>query len=370
MKTYGIDAHLLLREQATGVPRYTRLLIESMMTTPLLEGESVALYANGPKPDDLTLASGWSWRVVPWPIARGWTHGGLSVELLRDPPDVLFVPGHEVPVLKRKKTKAVTTVHDVAFRRVPLAYPSKERLRQELAVKQAIARADRLITPSEATKIDLGEFYGVDFSRVAVTHLAPTLPLSTQDEAVRKFQLRPHQYFLFISRLEAKKNVAELVRAFGLLKQRLGHGNPQMLVLVGTFGYGEDEIRQAIAQCGATDDVRALGYVSDADLAELLHSALALVVPSKAEGFGIPVLEAMAARVPVIASDIPALREVGGEAALYVRTNDVSSLLEAMQRFVFDAGLREKFMVDGAERVKQFSWSACAKATWDVLRGV
>ena len=370
MKTYGIDAHLLLRQNATGVPRYARLLLEAMMATPLHDGESVVLYANSPQPDGLTLAPGWSWRMVPWPIARGWTHGGLSVELLRHSPDVLFVPGHEVPVLRRKKTKVVTTVHDVAFRRVAASYPPRDRVRQELAVKQAIARADRLLTPSEATKLDLGEFYGVDFSRVTVTHLAPTLPNAQGDEAIRKFQLRPGQYFLFVGRLEAKKNVAELVRAFALLKQRLGYGNPQMLVLAGVFGYGEDEIRLAIEESGCVNDIRVLGYVADDELAEILQGALALVMPSKAEGFGIPMLEAMASGVPVIASDIPALQEVGGEAALYVRVNDMSSLLDALQRMVFDGGMREALVAQGAQRVQAFSWNACAKTTWEALRGV
>lgn len=370
MKTYGIDAHLLLRGHATGVPRYTRLLIEAMMKTPLCDGEEVVLYANGPKLETLVLTTGWSWRIVPWPIARGWTHGGLSVELLRHSPDVVFVPGHEVPVLRRKKTKVVTTVHDVAFRRVAASYSPKDRMRQELAVKQAIMRADRLLTPSEATKLDLGEYYGVDFSRVTVTHLAPTLPRAEGDETIRKYQLRPRQYFLFVGRLEAKKNVAELVRAFGLLKQRLGYGNPQMLVLAGAFGYGEDEIRLAIKESGCESDIRVLGYVADDELAEIMAGALTLVMPSKAEGFGIPVLEAMASGVPVIASDIPALTEVGGEAALYVRVNDMTSLLDAMQRMVFDGGLREVLIARGKERVSMFSWDACAKMTWEVLRGV
>lgn len=370
MTTYGIDAHLLLRDNATGVPRYARLLIEEMMRSPLLADETVVLYGHGPKPDDLVLAPGFSWRVVPWPLGRGWTHGGLSVELLRHPPSVLFVPGHEVPAFSRRKTKVVTTIHDVAFRRVPGAYPPRERARQELAVKQAVNRADRIIVPSEATKLDLAEFYGVDFSRVVVTHLAPTLPRVATSDAVAAFHLRPGQYFLYVGRLEAKKNTAELVRAFGLLKTRLGFGNPQLLVLAGTFGYGEDEIRRAITDSGVASDIRVLGYVPDEALAELMHHALAVVLPSKAEGFGIPVLEAMAAGVPVIASDVPALREVAGEAAVFVLPSDVSSLVEAMQRMVFDGGLREMLVASGAERVKAFSWEACATETWKALRGV
>ncbi|MCR4311825.1 MAG: glycosyltransferase family 4 protein, partial [Candidatus Uhrbacteria bacterium] len=355
----GIDAHLLLREKATGVERYAKFLLEQMMVTSPADVR-VTLYGHDDKPTWLTLRNNWTWKKLGWSIGRGWTHGRLSLEMLMHPPDVLFVPGHEVPAFMRSKTKVVTTLHDVAFKRNPETYSPSAVQRQDLAVRRAIKRAARILVPSEASKLDLAEFFNVPFDRVVVTHLAPTMPPTGSADTLARLHLRPGSYFFFLSRLEAKKGVVDLIRAFTFLKQRLGHGDPHQLVLVGSFGYGGEVAKRAIEESEAKADIRVLGYVENEDVRTLLDQSLALVMPSLAEGFGIPVLEAMASGVPVIASDIPALREVAGEAALFSRPGDVSSLLEVMQRMVFDGGLREKFIADGTERVKQFSWEKCA----------
>lgn len=365
----GIDAHLLLRQRATGVERYARFLLDRMMvTTP--DGVRVTLYGHGGKPEWLSLPATWTWKRLAWPLGRGWTHGRLSLEMLVNPPDVLFIPGHEVPMLMRSKTKVVTTLHDVAFKHRPETYTPSAVQRQDLAVRRAVKRANRILTPSEATKLDLAEFYNVDFGRVTVTHLAPTMPTTGSADALERLQLRPNLYFMFISRLEAKKGVVDLIRAFTLLKQRLGHGNPHQLALVGSFGFGSDAIKQAINDSGVADEIRVLGYVPDDDVATLLRNALCLVMPSRAEGFGIPVVEAMAAGCPVIASNIPVLQEVCGEACAMSRVADVSSLLDVMQRMVFDGGMREKLIADGNERAKAFSWEKAAQVTWDVIQKV
>ncbi len=158
MITYGIDAHLLSRQQATGVPRYARCLLEEMMRVKMLDVERVILYGNEEKPKDLVLPEKWSWKVLRWPLRRGWTHGRLSLEMMIDPPDVLFVPGHEVPLLVRRVTSVVTTVHDVAFATSPEVYDPVAVKRQHFAIRRAIHSASMLVTPSEATKQDLELF--------------------------------------------------------------------------------------------------------------------------------------------------------------------------------------------------------------------
>ena len=170
MTTYGIDAHLLLRKERTGVPRYAGLLLQHMMAMPLLSEEAVVLYGHGPQPTDLMLPDGWRWKILHWPIPRGWTHGRLSWEMLVHPPDVLFVPGHEVPAGVQKRTRVVTTIHDVAFRTVPDVYDASSRRRQEMAVQQAIRRAAIILTPSEATKQDAMNILEIEEKKLKVIY--------------------------------------------------------------------------------------------------------------------------------------------------------------------------------------------------------
>ncbi|MEK7632747.1 MAG: glycosyltransferase family 1 protein [Patescibacteria group bacterium] len=369
MKTYGIDAHLLLRENATGVPRYAWFLLREMMKASLADDERVVLYGHLPKPKALDLVPGWSWKVLSWPIPRGWTHGRLSLEMMISPPTVLFVPGHEVPMFFRKSTNVVTTLHDVAFAMNSQVYDPASRQRQEFAVQNAIRRAKILLTPSNATKADLESHYHVASDRIVVTPLAPTTSKLTGDatELLRKLQITSGQYILSISRLEKKKNTVLLIRAFAALKRKYGAGSPYVLVLAGSFGYGEQEIRRAIEEEKIADSVRLPGYISDDDASKLFAHAMCFAFPSVAEGFGIPVLEAMEHGAPVVASNIAVMREVCGQAAILVSPNDVAALSSAID-LTIDAETREEYRSRGFVQVQKFSWETTAAETWKALR--
>lgn len=370
MITYGIDAHLLLRTQKDGVPRYAECLLTAMMAQPLGEDERVVLYANAAKPDGMALAPGWVWKELRWPVPRGWTHGRLSLEMVLHPPNVLFVPGHEVPMFMRKRTVAVTTLHDIAFKTVPEVYEPAAVRRQELAMRRAIKRAEILLTPSVATKNDIVREYHVDADRIAVTPLAPTIPVSRADAAdvLRKYSLSDGHYVFAMGRLEKKKNTLLLVRAFAAVKRKFGHAHPLTLVLAGQFGFGEREIRRAMTEEHIETDVRILGYVSDEEASLLLSHARCFAFPSRAEGFGIPILEAMAHGTPIIASNIPSTREVASDAALLVSHNDIAAFARGIESLVLDAALCERYRDAGYSRVHVYSWTHCAAETWRALR--
>ena len=370
MIIYGIDAHLLLRVHKDGVPRYAAMLLDAMMQQPLLEDERVVLYANGAKPDEIVLPTGWSWKTLRWPIPRGWTHGRLSLEMLLWPPSVLFVPGHEVPMFMRSSIAAVTTVHDVAFKVLPDVYEPAAVRRQDIAVRRAIGRAQTLLVPSNATMNELVHEYHVDVKRIVVTPLAPTISVvdADADDVLRRYRIGDGQYIVAISRLEKKKNTLLLVRAFAALKRKLGHSHPLTLVLAGQFGFGEREIRRAITEEQVDDEVRLLGYVNDHDASALLRHARCFAFPSRAEGFGIPMLEAMAHGTPIIASNISSSIEVAGDAALLVSQNDISAFTRGLEPLVHDSALCERYRQAGFARVQAFSWDVCATETWKALR--
>ncbi len=373
MKTYGIDANALTRLNPTGVERYVYFLLSAMMKMPLEADENVLLYVRS-IPAGIDLPQGWSWKVLPFFLPKGWTHFRLGFELMMHRPSVVFVPAHEISLLAPKSIPVVTTIHDVAFAMNPQVYDPASRQRQELAVQNAIRRAKVLLTPSNATKADLESHYHVASDRIVVTPLAPTLSvipaqagIQQASDLLRKLQITSGQYILSISRLEKKKNTVLLIRAFAALKRKYGAGSPYVLVLAGSFGYGEADIRRAIAEEKIADSVRLPGYISDHDASKLLAHAMCFAFPSVAEGFGIPVLEAMEHGAPVIASNIAVMREVCGQAAVLVSPNDVAALSAALVLMV-DTEKREEYRSRGFIQAQKFSWEATAAETWKALR--
>jgi len=373
MKIYGIDANALTRPNPTGVERYVHFLLEAMMQIPLEADERVVLYVRS-VPVGIDLPSGWSWRPLSFILSKGWTHIRLGVELILRHPTVLFVPAHEIPMITPRKLPVVTTIHDVAFRTHRDVYDSVAVRRQDFAVQRAIRRAQILLTPSNATRGDLELHYRVAEDRIVVTPLAPTLPVISAQAGIQqtlallhKLQITKGQYVLSISRLEKKKNIVLLIRAFAMLKRKFGAGSSLVLVLAGSFGYGEEEILRVIREENVADSVRLTGYVSDDDASILLANSMCFAFPSVAEGFGIPVLEAMEHGTPVIASDISVMREVCGDAAILVSPKDVSAFAGAIELMMKHEN-REEYIQKGLENVKRFRWEATARETWNALQ--
>lgn len=370
---YGIDALSANKQKRTGVENYSRSLIEHMKIHALKEGERVVLYSNT-KLDQVLgiLPQGWSSSVLTWP-GRGWMSLRMSWEMLRRKPSVLFVPGQALPTICPRAT--VTTVHDLAFVRRPDLYEPETRKRLKRVTKRAVKKANKIIVPSQATKQDLVELYRVAESRVVVIPEAANTNLFhryTQEEArptLQKYRLGTN-FFLVVGRLEKKKNIINLIRAFELFKSRRGIGDPFELVFIGEPGWGYGEMKKYFELSPHKTQIRQLGYVEDEEVAVLMSQAIAYLFPSWYEGFGIPNLEAMAAGTVLVSSDIPAHREVVGDAGLLVAPEEPEAWAHALERIVKDGTLRTELIAKGAQRVKQFSWEKTAEQTWEVLRSL
>ncbi|MBI4256979.1 glycosyltransferase family 4 protein [Candidatus Uhrbacteria bacterium] len=371
---YGIDASSANKEKRTGVENYSRSLIETMKTHQLEGGESVVLYSNTKLDQALgTLPQGWSSVILNWPLGSGWMSLRVSWEMLRRKPNVLFVPGQALPIVCPRAV--VTTVHDLAFLRRPDLYEPATRKRLKRATKRAVKKAARIIVPTQATKQDLVELFHVDAARIVVIAEATDTNLYrryTQEEA--RSTLQKHRlgtnFFLVVGRLEKKKNITNLIRAFELFKNRRGLGDPFELVFVGDPGYGYDEMKKYFDLSPHKAQIRQLGYIPDEEVAQLMSQAIAYLFPSWYEGFGIPNLEAMAAGTCLISSDIPAHREVVGDAGLLVPPEEPEAWAHALERIVKDGTLRTELVAKGTQRVKQFFWQKTAEQTWEVLRSL
>jgi glycosyltransferase involved in cell wall biosynthesis len=236
-----------------------------------------------------------------------------------------------------------------------VAAPSRRRQAYtRLLWPWAARRARRLVAVSEFAKAEAAAHYRLGPDRIRVIHSGPGFTPTTDAAAENN---RPHQppYFLYVGDLTARKNVPFLVRAFDRAAVDAD------LVLVGAADDGYGEVRKELERATRGDRIRLVSEASDRDVDGLYRSALALVMPSRYEGFGFTPLEAMARGCPVLASDIPAFREISGSGALLETVDDEARWADSIRRLARDGSLRDELRVRGARTVARYSWQETAR---------
>ncbi len=362
----GIEASHAAKPKRTGVEEYCYQTIQGLKKT-IPANVPVVLYTHRPLEGALgVLPANWSVRVLRWPLSKLWTQLRLSWEfLVHGRPDVFFAPGQLIPFITPKKT--VVTVHDSAFLIFPKTYNTLGRWYLRLMNWLIVRRATTILTPSQFTKDELLRLYsGLAESKIVVTPLGYDAKVYRLEavEAVRVAEVKKKigitkPFIMSLGRLEAKKNTVSIVRAFDSLKQK----HDIQLVLVGSPGVGYAEIEEALKQSPFTKDIVCPGFLPSEDARDLLSVAEAFVFPSLYEGFGIPVLEAMAMARPVVASAIPALQEVGGNVPVYVRPGDTHGLVEALEGILGHSSKAHDLGRLGQARAQLFSWEKTAVLT-------
>lgn len=370
MSFIGIDASRANKEQKTGTEWYSYLLIEHLKKV-IPSDVVVRLYTREPLRGELAqLPANWEERVLRWPPGYLWTLVRLSWEMLINPPDLLFIPAHGLPLVLPKRT--VATIHDIGFERFPELYRRRAIWYHRFVVRRALKLSSAIIAISEWTKKEIESVFKNIKTPIHVIPLAhderryhDNISHEVRLEAQTRYKIEP-PYFFFIGRLEKKKNVVNIISAF-LEFKKIDKQN-YSLVFAGLRGYGADELGKLLARDESRSSVKILDWVPESDIPALMAGASALVFPSLYEGFGIPILEAMAVGTPVITSNCGATAEVAGAAALLVDPYDVAAISRAMQSIVGDQDLSVKLHEAGLVRVQQFSWRKTAEDTWNVLR--
>lgn len=388
----GIDASRANIDQRTGVENYAWHIIHELL--PLLGDQSVRLYTRE------TLRSDWgalgarvTVKVLHWLPKILWTQIRLSWEMIFHRPDVLFVPATSLPPIHPGRT--IATIHDVAFERWPNLYqrsiwpgkkwasgllrllsnvtggiiPFTELELQKRTVRQALKESTTILTVSEFTKNEIVALFDYPAERIVVTPLATDGPGHIQNittdeltKSRRRFNLTG-PYFIFVGRLEEKKNIGSILKSY-LYYHQHGFGG-EHLVLVGNLGDGWPV--DNVELNGMEQYVHILGWQPGPVVDELLLGARALIFVSRYEGFGLPALEALSAGIPVLANRQGAIMEVLGENAVYTDPNDTAKMARDLLLINTDQALRDRLTVDGKKRTNMFSWKNSAAITARVI---
>lgn len=378
----AVDAERAFSDSPTGTETYAAELVHRLPR--IGEDHQFTLFVRHPL--DVLFPPNVTVEVLRWPIRHLWHQLRLSARLVRGGFDVVFVPAHTVPLVHRLRT--VTTVHDIGFIERPelygnrrlangvtgsvgevairllsrFRYGSSELDYHRWSLDQAL-RCAAIITVSQFTAERIHERCSVH---------PPLIPIAnglTRRIASPSAPPVPYPYVLSVGRLERKKNLLGVLRGFQ--RYLKAHpGAPERLILAGSPGVGFGEVRSLLESEPLRSRVLRTGYLSNSDLGRYMAHARALIFLPHYEGFGMPALEAMDAGIPVLGSDIPALREVTGDAAVLIDPDSLVDIARGIDSVLHDEVLRSRLRRAGADRVRTFSWDRCAAETLAVLTAV
>ena len=276
--------------------------------------------------------------------------------------DVVHAPSPVAIPPVRRGQKLVVTVHDLAFKLFPEAFPRSWRLLHQSGVRRAARDADAVIAVSRNTAEDLVKLARMDARKIHVVPLGGSIAVGTEDPKPLLDGLSiPRPYVLFVGTLEPRKNVLRLIRAY----RRIAPAVPHALVLAGPRGWHTESIDLELAQPGPGKIIRT-GRVSEDELDALYRGADAFAYTSLYEGFGLPVLDAMTRGIPVVTSNTSSLLDLAGEAALRISPGSVGAIAGAMEAVLTDGALRTRLSAAGRERAREFSWDRTARETLEV----
>ena len=294
----------------------------------------------------------------------------LSAELRRNPVDVLHVQYTAPPLAP---CPVVATIHDLSFEHLPETFNRRSRAQLRLTVRRTARKAAQILTLSEFSRQDIVDTYSIDPNRVSVTPAAaPSHFKPIEDETelrkIREIYGIERDYILSVSSIQPRKNLIRLIEAYSCLRGLRPEGKLPQLVLVGKRGWLDNETFRAAQRHSANNDIAFTGYVAEKDLPALYSGATCFVYPSFFEGFGLPVLEAMQCRVPVIAGNRTSIPAVVGKAGLLFDPFDTNSLVQALTQMLDNSEYRAALRIQGFERASEFSWKQTAQLTLEAYQ--
>lgn len=367
-----MDASRAFGEQRTGTEEYSFQLLTHLLALDEAKEHLWILYI---RPQFLISNSKFlnnykNVQIINIPNKYLWTQGGLAYRTWVDKLDLLWVPAHTLPVLRRPGVTTVVTIHGIEYEWLPAYENALQRWYLPLSTKYAVLSAKKIIAVSEFTKKQLVERLGADEKKIKVIHEGVEkngkLIMDNEKLILDKFNLQKRKFILFVGTVQPRKNLERLIQAFSYLtpdpSPSKGEGKLK-LVICGKLGWNYERVVELAQKNG----VVITGYISEAERDSLLRNALVYVQPSITEGFGLPVIEAMRAGVPVLSSNGGALAEIVGDAGILFDPLDIDDMSHKLSLVIDSHGLRNDLIRLGKKRVGEFSWQKAAEETYKYL---
>lgn len=355
---------LAVRPKLYGGGVYVKNLVRNLAT--LDKTNQYTLYVSAPNTTHFE-GLGEQFHLLPTcsipPLRLLWEQTKLPVDLRRRKIDVFHAPGYVSPLAHT--CRQVTTINDMTFFLLPEKHTFVKRYYFRALIPLSAERSDVLITASESSRNDIVRILGIRPEKVKVIYLGKDdrfKPMPESDDLVnlrRKYGIGK-SVVLSVGVIEPRKNLLTLVEAFAKLKAL---HNDYILVLAGDYGLDYQRVRRRVQDLRVQDCVVFPGFIPDEELPSLYNLAEVFVYPSLYEGFGLPVLEAMACGIPVITSQVSSMPEIVGNAGLLVDPRSVEELATALARVLTDGELRQRMRKQGLERSQVFSWDRTARET-------
>lgn len=364
MTHIGVDARLL-SEAVTGIGRYTREMLKALIG----HGHEWTLYSHRP-----ILMEDWRRHLnvrirtanLPWRGLRMiWAQSVLPWWAAQDNIELFWAPSHRLPRYLPDQIARVVTIHDLVWKHAGRTMRPLSRWLDSRLMPEAVRLADRVIAVSEHTARDLLAEIPEAEGKVRVVPLGVSaLSQSVPPDALHALGI-DGPFFLFVGTLEPRKNLHRLLEAYASLPE--GVRNSVRMVIAGGRGWGGVDVSSLAIRLGVGDRISIVGYANDALLATLYAHALFLAMPSLYEGFGLPLVEAMARGTPVLTSNCSSMPEVAGGAGLLVDPSDVHSIANGLQAMIMDPSLRQRLSEIARATATRYSWEKAASATLQVF---
>jgi len=359
----GIDASKAAVKERTGIENYVYQLILNLKA--LDRDHIYFLYTNAPLPTELVNSVNFVEKLIPFTYA--WNSFFLPLSVYKNPCDVYLQPTDRIPWSAPKKSIGV--IHDLAWKYFPNAYNAKNKYFQIKAIKSLAKKDIKTICVSRSTENDLIKFYPVFKKKTKVISLGYDNAIFHQIAKPKNILKLKEKFILFTGRLEERKNLVRLIRAFVILKNE--YKITHKLVLAGSPGYNFDLIKQEIRKSGNfANDIIIPGHIGHDQLPDILSAADVFAFPTLYEGFGLPIIEAMACGAPVLTSGASSMPEVAGKAALFCNPLDENDIAKKLYKLISDEKLRKQLTVSGLNQAAKFSWQKTAEETLTLLENL
>lgn len=373
MLRIGYDAKRLFHN-FTGLGNYSRTLVKDLQR--FYPENQYHLYSpsapSNPRTQDFHQSNHLSIHTSTHAIPAYWRSSGIKKDLQKDQIQLFHGLSHEIPMgLKSTKIRSVVTIHDLIFKSQPHLFPFVDRQIYDFKFRYSCQNADRIIAISESTKRDIIKYYKVAPEKIEVIYQTchEQFKQEVTEEKKAEVQLKynlPNEYLLYVGALIERKNLLGLIQAMEMLPDSLG----VPLVVIGNGEKYKAKVKEYLVGKDIEKNILFLDDFSFLDLAAIYHKALALCYPSFYEGFGIPIIESLFCKTPVLTSRTSSLPEAGGSGAIYVDPRHRESISNALEKILDDDTYGEQMAIEGYAHVQQFRSEPLAEQIMGLYKNI